>query len=63
MTDDEEFCLSRPDQRGEPASLSVSDLFSGVCPSLDTIQKLCFNHHANDGESLLFVCVVGLFPY
>ena len=47
MTDDEEFCLSCPDQRGQSASLSVSDLFSGVCPSLDTVQKLCFDHLDN----------------
>ena len=56
VTDDEEFCLSRPDQRGQTASLSVSDLFSGVCPSRDAVQKLCFDHLVCDGESFQFVC-------
>ena len=59
-TDDEEFCLSRPDQRGQSASLSVSDLFSGVRPSFDTVEKLCFDQLAQDGESLLFQ---GSFSY
>ena len=63
VTDDEKYCLSRPDQKGQSASLSVSALFSGVCPSLDTVQKLCFDHLAHDGESFLFMCVVGPFPY
>ena len=49
-----EFCLSRPNQNGQAASLSVSDLFSGVRPSLDTIQNLCFECLTYDGESLLF---------
>ena len=55
IKDGEEFCLSRPDQKGQSASLSVSDLFSGVRPSLDTVQKLCFECVIYDGESLLFL--------
>ena len=51
MRDDQDFCFSRPDQRGQSASLSVSDLFSGVCPSLDTVQKLCFDYLVHVGES------------
>ena len=54
MRDGKHFCFSRPDRRGQSASLSVSDLFSGVCPSLHTVQKLCFDYLVHDGESLLF---------
>ena len=57
VTDEEEFCLSRPDQRGQSASLSVSELFSGMRPSLHTVQMLCFDHLDHDGECFLFVCV------
>ena len=54
MRNGEDFCFSRPDQRGQSASLSVSELFSRVCPSLDTVQKLCFDPLIHDGESLQF---------
>ena len=54
MRDGKDFCFSRPDQRGQSASLSVSELFSGVRPSLDTVQKLCFDPLIHDGESLMF---------
>ena len=52
MMDGREFCFSRPDQSRQPASLPVPDLFSGVHPSLDTVQKLCFPRPVHGGESL-----------
>ena len=62
MRDGKDFCFSRPDQRGQSASLSVSELFSRVCPSLDIVQKLCFDHLDHDGECFLFVCInISLF--
>ena len=50
MSEGREMCFSRPDQSGQPTRLPVSNLFSGVHLSLDTVQKLCFHHFACDGE-------------
>ena len=58
IMDGREFCFSRPDQNGQPVSLPVSDLFSGAHPSLDTVQKLCFPHPVQGGESLHIVLVM-----
>ena len=49
MKDCKEFCFSRPDHSGQPASLPVLDLFSGVKPSLDIIENLCFGHLVHNG--------------
>ena len=54
------FCLSRPDQRRQLASLSVSNVFYGVHPSLDTIQKLSFDRIICDGVSCCFYNVTFL---
>ena len=63
MTDGEEFCLSRPDQKGQSATLSVSDIFSGVRPNLETVQKLCFDHLVHNGETLLLCDTMLLFRF